>query len=160
MSAQHLLSAKNKDKPLNSLEIEKFLRKECKYFHGIFASNDIPKFVAAKEKFTLICNLSPNTSKGTHWITIIGKPEFILYLDSFGLPPLNMDIKQFLKTCNRPTYWNKKNLQFEESNACGYYCILFCLHFEMEKSTIKFSENLIQNDMNCIKYIREIINNK
>jgi hypothetical protein len=154
---------------LDSIEITNFLRNKAKIFQGVFASNNIPASLALQEKFAIICNLSPDSSPGSHWVTIYGQANAVYYLCSYGVigySTKNKSISSFLKKCRRPINFNWKRLQNDNSNYCGYYCILFVLLADRNRLTdidllsTYFTNNLANNDKNCITYIKQILNNQ
>lgn len=151
-------------KDLTNIQIDDFLFSKSRYFEGVFSCNSIPKNIGKKETFFIICNLARKNKKGTHFITIISHKNEILYIDSFGLPCENLDIKTFLVKTKKNIYFNTKTIQDPLSNFCGYFCILFVLFFEnilLNKSIIKLtfypSNLLYKNDNLCLQYIKKII---
>lgn len=151
------------DQPLTSSFIDAYVKHYCKNFIGVFACNSIPQNLCEREDFTIICNLSPDTHQGTHWVVINANSRQIIYCDSFGFPPQQKEIKQFLKNCNRQILWNFAQLQDDNSNYCGYYCILFALFFNENDEKLfrlNFTSNFPLNDKKCIEYINLIVNKK
>ena len=147
-------------KPLTTDMIRNFMNHYSSHFQGVYASNNIPHHLCHKKEFAIICNLSPDYSKGTHWVAIYCKADKMIYMDSYGLPPLlNPDIWNFIENCHRPLIFSKSRLQSDNSDACGYYCILIILYHEKASKLFKlnFDENLANNDVKCISYIKKIL---
>jgi hypothetical protein len=124
-----------------------------KYFKGIYAVDNIPKFLSRLEQFIVIINI------GMHFVTLYGKPNLLVYIDSFGNPPPS-SMKKFLSTCKRKIVSNIKQIQSPYSSHCGLYAVLYVLFFntrEMRKKckTIVFDKNdLLKNDDICISHIK------
>lgn len=147
-------------RPLNSGEITEFLRENSKIFKGVYACNEIPGKLTQEKEFAIICNLSPNTNPGTHWISIYCNSDMLIYFDSYGLPSLNENISKFMEKCKRNFYWNATKLQNDTSDCCGYYSMLFILfHEKLARNWLKldFTDNLPENDKKCINYLQKII---
>lgn len=82
-----------------------------------------------------ICNLDKKTGSGTHWTAFYAIDDYILYFDSFGLPPP----KEIVKFCKKKTIiYNSQQIQDINSDACGYYCILFIKYFNDNIKNIKY----------------------
>ena len=135
----------------------------CADFIGVFSSNNIPKELAQRNKFSIICNLSKEGKDGSHFVTILGNRNSIKYIDPLGLTCFVPSIRDFLKACARPLVHNARMLQNPTSAYCGFYCILFVFTSEPRNVThipeINFGHNLRTNDKKCIQYIINIMRN-
>jgi hypothetical protein len=145
---------------LTNIFLEKLL-KHCSSFFGVYSCNNISKELLNKDRFSIICNLSPVTSIGTHFITIICFPTYVLYIDSFGFPSMSENISSFLLKLNKPIFYNRKQLQDFNSNFCGYYTAMFIIFFdEHSKSSntkLNFSSNFKENDYNTVLYVKKFV---
>ena len=88
---------------------------------GVFARDEIPK-PPPKRKCLYICNTDSSHKPGSHWVVLCinGKGER-LYFDAYGLPPMYIEFRQFLKNY----VYNDVQLQEPFSTVCGHYCVLF-----------------------------------
>ncbi len=127
-------------------------------FFGVKSMFAIPLKIASKDCFSLIVNV------GAHFVCIYGTPKQINFIDSFGRKPSVYDkcVTRFLKKCNRPVYYNARQIQDLTSSFCGMYAAMFCLFFAGKHrnnvNTLSFSDkNLLINDTKCYKYIKQLI---
>ena len=90
---------------LSNIFLTNYIPPRCKYFVGVFSSDDLPSD-SLELPCCLIANLSKRNQKGSHFVAmyIDGKNQ-LYYFDSFGvLPPIwNKCLMKFL----RP--WIEKN---------------------------------------------------
>lgn len=147
---------------MNTVELYRVLLpfQKRNIFKGVFASDALPS------KFTLpaafVINLSPKTEKGTHWIGLYIKPNGTAhYFDSYGFPPKNTSIRNFIRLHSNKLKYNKRQLQHLSSVKCGKFVCLFIV-FKMYRKSFgdlvdKLSYNLAVNDVvieNIFKYLR------
>lgn len=145
---------------LSNSYINNFLIKcNLTHFHGVFSADNIPKKFRNKVNASFICNLANSNISYGHFVTISMNKNLIFYCDPFGLPCTNINISNFLTSCNRQIVYNNDKIQAPESHFCGFFCILFVLlyHYPENINKISFSKKLIKNDAKCIKYICKII---
>lgn len=128
------------------------IKEELKCLRNIYvAPRDcippITKFPAG-----LVINTDSHIEPGEHWVSVfIGEDRNPIYFDSFGLPPLHLDLIKFLNE-NSHSHWiyNKLTLQHPESKSCGIYCIQFLKDIfksrSIEHFQSYFSSNLINNE--------------
>jgi hypothetical protein len=99
-------------------------------FIGTFACNKIPH-VKQRPAF-LIINTAPLPKKvdnegviqGKHWVAIrLSRDEDNEYFDSFGFPPKQQDIVNYLSSCGKLLEFNTQQLQDTLSDVCGAYCV-------------------------------------
>lgn len=138
------------------------LLEHCGSFYGVFSSDNIPKHLKGKNRFSIICNLSPKSKSGTHFIAIIAYNQTVIYMDSIGLPCSNNAILTFLKSLNRKIYFNNQQHQSVFSNYCGFYCMLYVLYFNTPKyfqiqNKIEFTNNYARNDQLCYKFVKYLL---
>jgi hypothetical protein len=132
----------------------------CSEFRGVFSCNTIPAQLLQLERFSIVCNLSKAGEAGSHFVAIIVNPERALYLDSFGLPCVVLEISNFLRRLKKPVFYSTQQVQHFKSKLCGFYCILFVLHFnDPSSSPLLFeTEDLFANDAACVKKICKLLN--
>ena len=145
---------------MNTLQINVLLS-NVSCFVGTFPANHIR--VTGKRPAAYIINTSPYDEsappfkQGSHWIAIyIKRGGKGYYFDSFGLPPLQADIQQFLaRTCPKGYKCNTQTLQHYSSRVCGVYCIdfLFLLSRGISLRTYltAFTANTVLNDRSVVK---------
>jgi hypothetical protein len=91
-------------------------------FLGVFSMDTLPTR-KLKDGDSLIVNMRPSNMTGSHWVCLYCDTEYILYLDSFGLPP-HETIRKY-ETKNKPIVYNSSELQHPDSLRCGEYCVYF-----------------------------------
>lgn len=141
---------------METREINRHFRGEGRFL-GTFPRDLLPANPGRSRG--LIINLDESTESGSHWVAIYfddnGKAD---YFDSFGLPPLTLEIKKFLSE-NAPRGWifNDQCFQSLSSNTCGAYCILFLkLRFKdipFEQIKLLFCEKTFINDLIIKDYV-------
>jgi hypothetical protein len=124
------------DVGLTSEYINTFLEKlNIEYFSGVYACNNIPKYLITEKNFSIICNLDKDTEPGSHFITIICSPNAIIYIDSLGKLCSNKYIKQFLEGVSKKQNIRIINVvekvQDTSSVFCGFFAILYVLYFNL-----------------------------
>lgn len=100
----------------------------------------------------IVINTDSKFEPGEHWVSIfIGQDKNPVFFDSFGLPPLHLDLLDYLNN-NSKSHWkyNKLTLQHPESISCGVYCIEFLKEIYRSGSIQHyqryFSSDLINNE--------------
>lgn len=132
---------------MNSTEINfilKTLSQTKHIFMGVYACDTLPKKVI-KRPALIICNTHPIHKSGEHWISIyISKNKTAEYFDSFGLPPNNKYIINFLERNCKKYVYNKQMIQSLFSNYCGQFCIMYAFfkgNFKSLKSFLKIFDS-------------------
>lgn len=138
---------------LSNIQIDGWMRRLCDRYQGTFSCNNIP-FSLCNKTGSLIVNLAPWGSVGTHFISILLDHDCVYYIDSLGGKCENSDIKEFLIACNRPVYYQEIAMQSSDSAYCGFYSMLIVTTYEMEKKwTNPFNEKndkIEKNDAKCL----------
>ena len=96
-----------------------------KQFLGTFPSDQCPS--SPRPLTCFVSNTHPHTKPGQHWIAFyVESNGCVYYFDPYGLPPISVYHKEFLKKSSdgRGTY-NKQQLQNLYSKTCGAHCISF-----------------------------------
>jgi len=136
---------------LTNLYLEKLCRKFIgSNFIGVYPSDTDPD--TKRKKFSIIFNLSPHYEEGSHFISVLKLDDLIYYFDSFGKPPKNLHINNFMKKFQLPIIYSKIKLQDDKSSFCGFFCFYF-LFFILNMGRpinefyhLFFSESLEKND--------------
>lgn len=145
---------------ITNLDIDNLLE-NCNTFYGTFSCDAIPLTLITKMRFSIICNLSKKSELGTHFVTIIVFKTYALYIDSLGLSCTNSDISNFLISLNRSIFFNSVQFQNVNSIFCGFYAMLYVLYFDSNKNSqimgkIRFTHDLVKNDIICVKYLNKL----
>ena len=128
---------------LSNVEIADFLNSfHLQNFLGIASADTVPvPLLNSKEHFSLIANLDKYGDPGTHFITLIGLPTCVLYIDTLGLPNyFSRTLWHCLTRLNRPLksiYSMTEHVQTHESNMCGDFSAYFCIIFDKKNKEIK-----------------------
>ena len=76
-----------------------------------------------------IINLEDSNKKGSHWTALYIYNNYAIYQDSFGsLPPV--EIIRFVRKRNMKIVYNIDVIQHLQSNACGYFAMLFLYYMQ------------------------------
>jgi hypothetical protein len=149
--------------------IDGVLRSACSpdEYAGVFSADTIPPELADRRRFSFVTNLSRADEEGSHFVCVVGRPQYVLYIDPTGLPCIIDGIRSFLDAaCNssRSLLYNKSAIQDPVgSSHCGFYCILFVLYFDPAVQVdfeLKFQKSpllLKENDETCVKYIKRML---
>ena len=101
-------------------------------YRGNYARNQAYPPINEREGF--IINMDDKTGAGTHWVAVTRIADDIIYFDSFGiLPP-----KEFFLYARNNGYkilsFQPYQLQYDQSNLCGYFCCFFLKKIMQGKS--------------------------
>jgi hypothetical protein len=123
--------------------------KKFKNFLGCFASDQLP--TPNVPTYGFVVNLDPHDKPGSHWVAIYVSNGIGEYFDPFGLPPLSVEIIEFLEKYTKQATYVTTPIQSMTSRKCGGFCILY-LYFKFHgKSTAnfiwEFSNTLSENDI-------------
>lgn len=123
-----------------------------KSFGGVYPSDSLPE---KKHNFSsFIVNLDESKLPGSHWIAIYfeNKKRNAYYFDSYGQPPVNMNIVKFLKDNADFIYYNKFCFQDYFTTTCGHFCMYFLFQSvrrlklnNLSKYNKKVNEKFIKN---------------
>lgn len=138
----------------------------CNIFKGVYACDMLPKKFSLPAGF--VVNLSPHTSRGSHWIGIFfDNKKTAHYFDSFGFPPTDSNILKFINSHSLAWDFNRNQYQHINSYSCGKFVILFilCRMYEKDVDDVfkKFSTNLFVNELvieKLFSYFKELRKNK
>ena len=115
-------------------------------FLGVFALDRLPsrfelvdvqtqqERMGLSNRWFLVCNCCPSFKKGIHWIAVFYDEGSVEFFDSFALPPGVYDddaarLTTFLDETSgaEEVIYSTTPLQSIDSDACGHYCVLFCV---------------------------------
>lgn len=153
------------DSGVSNVFVNRFTRLICgSNFKGVYSADYIPDRLTIFPRFIIIVNLGERRGvRGVlpvgHFVTIVASPDKILYIDPFGLPPLQRHVNRFLKNCRRKVFSNDKRIQHPESIMCGLFAAMFASYNDQNKPFImRFSETRLKNnDKLCLSYLRKLI---
>lgn len=97
------------------------------HFLGVFAADKIPlERMKNLQTFSLIANTDPSNLPGQHWVAFMRKNGNDFFFDSYGMKP-----SSHFPPWRHFDGWshNTMDLQQDESDVCGDYCIFFFLIF-------------------------------
>lgn len=127
-------------------------------FLGVYPCDLQP--VVKKSTFSVIFNTDKSKGLGKHFVAIFANGNEIIYFDPFGEKVTNKDILKFLddNVKNRKFYCNCTQVQADESNFCGYFCLSFLLSMYKHKSYSKFMKifdlnHLLKNNKIVTNYL-------
>lgn len=107
-------------------------------FLGVFPIDLRPDLFSTKQsQISMIINLDPHFKKGSHFVAIFKNKDLITYFDSFGEGP-NKTITDYLQKFKLPVKINRKKIQSDFSDYCGYYCLGFIITQEIGIHIEKF----------------------
>lgn len=119
------------------VRIAKAYRKsyDRRLYHFVCACDLLPERIPKKKDVIVIVNTDTSDRPGMHWqaiwfTTLRRKSRGIrvsYFFDSYGQPPHNNYIRDFIKNNSQETSWNNRGVQSLHSLTCGEYCCLFAL---------------------------------
>lgn len=138
---------------MNTYEINDILTKNPitkKIFCGVFAIDNLPK-ERIKRPCAFVVNTEESTKRGLHWFAIfVPRTGPIEYFDSFGFKPQNKEVYHFIKMNGKQWIHNSRQIQSNESNTCGLFCIIFIAlrskNYNFKQFLRMFKENKLFNE--------------
>lgn len=134
--------------PLSNIDIKYVMKGDNpsnRIFSGVFPADMLP--IRTKVPCALIVNTDKRNKAGAHWVSIyINQRRQGEFFDSYGLPPLVKEHKQFLARVCKSWVYNKTPLQGVTSSVCGHYCCLFVAAKARAFSLQSFIKSLQTND--------------
>lgn len=89
----------------------------------VCAKDLLPKQKPSDVKAYII-NTAKSHKSGEHWVAVIFYPNGkAVYFDSYGLPPLEMEIIHFIQNNSRSWTYSNQTIQSRLGKVCGHYCI-------------------------------------
>jgi hypothetical protein len=105
----------------------------------------------AQDHQAYVINTDDSHLPGTHWVAVyFPQVNCVEYFDSYGLPPLEDDIIDFMRRNAQTTQFNNVKLQSNDSMVCGQYCVYFLHHrslgHSLEHLVTYFDRDSSRND--------------
>ena len=124
--------------PLTNIEISEYYKNELR-FNGVHSRNNLP-YKIKKEAYVI--NLDKYENMGTHWVSLIVKPKYTVYFDSFGIEHIPKEINKFI---NNDIKSNIFRIQAYDSITCGYFCIEFINYMLKGKTLLDYTNLFFPN---------------
>ena len=129
-------------------------------FYGVFPCDYHPSVKA--KTFSVIFNTGDSSTPGEHFVGIYCNNKYCFYFDSFGRYPDDENIKTFINNNigSRRLIVNYQQVQHEDSNFCGFFCVGFVLSKDKRvKSYLNMFNNkhLMSNNNIVIIFILKLI---
>lgn len=116
---------------LSSSQIECNLRSHPvtrPYFEGVFALDQLPTFYLTHRPSLVVCNTAYSKSAGEHWVCFFLSSNDVDYFDSYGCPPSNSALTQFIaQNGGSGRRFNTTCLQSVTASTCGKYVVTYLL---------------------------------
>ena len=145
---------------LSNYYIDHVMFKCSNIYKGAFSSDNFPKHF--KAPYSMIINLSQLNEKGSHFIAIIEKNNYMIYFDSFGFNCFVPNICKYINSKHVKKFYNFKAIQHPSSSFCGLFAMAFCLWMEKTDKNLdyflqQFNSDTKQNDYICTQIIKKLI---
>jgi hypothetical protein len=122
-----------------------------RYFCGVLALDEVP-LKKINHQCAFIVNTQKSSQPGQHWFGVfVPRHGPIEYFDSYGQPPRQQRIYDFISVNKRGFIYNNKRIQSHNSENCGQFT-LFYIYFRCRGYTMKqyskffMPENFHYND--------------
>ena len=138
---------------MNETELTITLAKNCKYFKGVYAADEI---FHIKPPAFIVVNTDERGERGQHWIAMYIKKGIPEFFDSLGKTPASYHKywHKFLLKRLEKYICNDSKLQQTNSEECGKFCLAYCILRSKGmsyKSIIKFMKKTkIDKVLNCL----------
>lgn len=125
------------EKVLGRLVRTRIKSNQTKIIFGVYPCDSLKlRSVLKKQNTTsaraIIVNTDESTKSGTHWQALFiparkskEKRRTCYFFDSYGRPPTNNYIREYIKSLTHVTHWNSIQLQAYNSLYCGEWCCVF-----------------------------------
>jgi len=114
---------------LSNNDISNLCKKLGIQLNGIYARNGVPSIF---KNGNYVINLDNKSGSGTHWVCFSKVGKTIYYVDSFGMPPPEDELKCFKE--HDTIHYNKKQIQNMKSILYGYFSVGFFLFQKVNKN--------------------------
>lgn len=151
---------------MEDIDLENILHELNGSISWVVCSSDELKFIKSiqNKPCVIISNTEPRNMPGRHWIAFFYNPgKVIEFFDSFGKEPLyyNSDFELFLSKYSNIYSLSTKQIQNDNSNVCGLYCILY-YYSKLQKEPFYefiniFGNNTNANDVYCLQQINALL---
>lgn len=93
-------------------------------FGGVYPLDLLPDHLISNQK-GIVINLDPHDKPGSHWVSLYLNGKQIDFFDSYGLPPLHEDLRNFISNNCTNYNCNLRRYQEYDTDVCGQYCVYF-----------------------------------
>lgn len=149
---------------MNTLQLEKILtsdRYTSKYFEGVLAADELPRYVLSYPS-AYVVNTDSSDEAGKHWLAFFFDSDGIAeFFDSYGGVPGDYDsnFQRFFKTNSSFVITNPRQLQQDTSAVCGAYVVYYlykrCRKEPMNFILSNFTKDKGHNDYVVSKFVRD-----
>ena len=109
-------------------------------FNSIFLRNNLPRI----KDGAYVINLDDKNSKRTHWVSLFIDRNIAVYLDSFGIEYIPLEVLNKIR--DKSITRNIFRIQDNESILCGFYCITFIEYMLAGKTLLDYTNLFSSND--------------
>lgn len=125
-------------------QLREVLSREFKSsFGGVYPVDLLPDQLRPGEK-AVVVNTDPQDRPGEHWVCLYVSNPVVEYFDSYGFPPLQKEIQDFIQRHAQQWTYNPYRYQDWNTDVCGQYCVYY-LH-QRDKKRKKSDEWLFPFD--------------
>ena len=133
---------------MNTTQINRILTKHVKYFQGVYPI-DLLLSAITKPAITIV-NLDKHYTPRSHWVVLCffdsGCAE---YFDSYGLPPLKLEIMAYFQRHSISWKFNRHRLQGLTAKICGHFCCIYAHHRAQGLSMTSFVKSFKPARYSC-----------
>lgn len=135
------------------------------HFHGVIASDQLPKQPISLIPTGIIINTDPSHRGGEHWLAVyITEDRAAYFFDSFGNEASHYrfpkSIYTFLRSMCTEVQSSTKQIQAYTEVTCGHHCAYFLYHMyrglTYEQFLSKYSNDLSSNDRIVQNFVRKM----
>ena len=108
----------------------------------MYSRNSLPN---KTKKGAYVINLDEYENTDTHWVSLLVKPKYTVYFDSFGIEHIPKEINKFIRckelgsaVGNNDIKSNIFRIQAYDSIMCGYFCIEFINYMLKGKTLLDY----------------------
>jgi hypothetical protein len=139
-----------------------------KNFVGVYALDQLPKrHLVSSKPLAFVVNTDPASKPGEHWVAVYyggNETKTVEYFDSYGMPPQQMPLFEFVVNNGQNYVLNNRQLQGYDSTVCGHYCIAYlykrCRGQSMESICNEFGANSKNQPGEYDDLVAEAVTNK
>ena len=141
---------------MNNFEIAEVLMKlevTADRFMGVYSSDNLPERIESGG--CLIANTDPSSASGRHWISMFKRQRredsTVEYFDPLGKRPAQGAMTDYFR--DKSYVYNCKQLQSNDSESCGLFCIFFLYYRCLGYSMNSIVDDLLTDDVNTNEFI-------
>lgn len=112
-------------------------------FMGCFPLDKIP--TPTHYPSYAVVNTEKSGERGEHWVALLMEQHYCCYFDSLGLPILEEELQQYLRSTYDSVIYNKTPIQYLTSVMCGHFCIQFVQSVDSVESYDSFVQQFNLN---------------